>query len=260
MRLACLLALLLPSLAGAATTSGKNWRVSVEKVECHAPLVTIDMRVRYLGPAGAVEAPVVRMSGARGALVVPKSVAWKQGGKPLAEWLSAGGLRNIRPEDLGEVEVKFDAGGASFEFGDAPAFRLDAKKCHLAAPARRTAGKAAAELAVHRARYPCTPPRTIAADYPPYPPKQLLVFGRGYLPNAREIELPMGRAPAQSYAYSGPDELKAVEAAAQKAIAADFPQFDQARHFAFNWGVQKAQSGNDLYSIGVYELRACPPA
>ena len=45
-----------------------------------------------------------------------------------------------------------------------------------------------------------------------------------------------------------------------KAIAADFPQYDKARHFAFNWGVQKARSGNDVYSIGVYELRACPAA
>jgi hypothetical protein len=100
----------------------------------------------------------------------------------------------------------------------------------------------------------------VAADYPPYLPKQLLLFGRGYLPSAREVALPMGRAPAQAYAYSGPDELKALEAAARKAIAADFPQYDKARHFAFNWGVQKARSGNDLYSIGIYELRACPAA
>ena len=251
------LLLLLPACAQAADLSGKHWRVSAESVQCGEGLLAIDLRVRYLGPAGAVEAPVVQMDHGR---LRPARVSWRQGSKMLAQWLSAGGLRNIKPGELGEVEVKFDAGGTSFEFGDAPAARLDAKKCHLGAPARRAAGKAAAELTVHRARYPCTPSRTIAADYPPYLPKQLVVFGRGYLPNAREIELPMGRAPAQSYAYSGPDQLKAVEAAAQRAIAADFPQFDQARHFAFNWGVQKAQSGNDLYSIAVYDLRPCPGA
>lgn len=249
----CLLVLLFPSLAVAVTGSGKNWRVSVEKVECRAPLV-IDLRVRYLGPAGAVEAPVVQMDRGR---VRPASVSWRQGSKMLAQWLSAGGLRNIQPGELGELEVKFNAGGGSFEFGDVPAFSFDAKACRLAARPRHVVAKAKFELAVHRARYPCTPSRTIAAEYPPYLPKQLLVFGRGYLPNAREVELPMGRAPAQSYAYSGPDELKAVEAAAQKAIAADFPQYEKARHFAFNWGVQRSASGNELYSIGVYELRAC---
>ena len=248
------LLLLLPVCAQAADLSGKHWRVSAESVQCREGLLAIDLRVRYLGPAGAVEAPVVQMDSGR---VRPTSVSWRQGSKMLAQWLSAGGLRNIQPGELGEVEVKFNAGGASFEFGDAPAARLDAKRCHLGAPARRAGGKAAAELSVHRARYPCTPSRTVAAEYPPYPPKQLLVFGRGYLPNAREVELPMGRAPAQSYAYTGPDELKAVEAAARKAIAADFPQYDKARHFAFNWGVQKAQSGNELYSVGIYELRAC---
>jgi len=250
----CLLVLLFPSLAVAATGSGKNWQVSVEKVECRAPLA-IDLRVRYLGPAGAVEAPVVQMDSGR---VRPSSVSWRQGSKMLAQWLSAGGLRNIQPGELGEVEVKFNEGGASFEFGDVPAFSLDPKACRLAARPRHVAARAKFELAVHRARYPCTPPRSIAAEYPPYLPKQLLVFGRGYLPNAREVELPMGRAPAQSYAYSGPDELKAVEAAAQKAIAADFPQYEKARHFAVNWGVQRSASGNELYSIGVYELRACP--
>jgi hypothetical protein len=251
------LLLLLPVCAQAADLAGKHWRVSADSVQCREGLLAIDLRVRYLGPAGAVEAPVVQMDGGR---VRPTSVSWRRGSKMLAEWLSAGGLRNIQPGELGEVEVKFNAGGASFEFGDAPAARLDAKKCRLNARLSPAKAKAAGQLTVHRARYPCTPSRSIAAEYPPYLPKQLLLFGRGYLPNAREVELPMGRAPAQSYAYAGPDELKAVEAAAQRAIAADFPQYDKARHFAFNWGVQKAQSGNDLYSIGVYELRACAPA
>ena len=251
------LLLLLPVCAQAAELAGKHWRVSAESAQCREGLLAIDLRVRYLGPAGAVEAPVVQMDGGR---LRPTSVSWRQGSKVLAQWLSAGGLRNIQPGELGEVEVKFSAGGTSFEFGDLPAFSFDAKACRLAARPRHAAAKAKSELNVHRARYPCTPSRSVAAEYPPYLPKQLLVFGRGYLPNAREVELPMGRAPAQAYAYTGPDELKALEAAAQKAIAADFPQFDKARHFAFNWGVQKAQSGNDLYSIAVYDLRPCPGA
>jgi hypothetical protein len=231
--------------------------LSAESVQCGEGLLAIDLRVRYLGPAGAVEAPVVQMDGGR---VRPISVSWRQGSKMLAEWLSAGGLRNLKPGDLGAVEVKFNAGGTSFEFGDAPAARLDAKKCRLGAPARRPSATVAGELTVHRARYPCARSRSIAAEYPPYLPEQLLVFGRGYLPNARAVELPMGRAPAQSYAYTGPDELKAVEAAAQKAIAADFPQYDKARHFAFNWGVQRSQSGNEMQSVGIYQLRPCPGA
>ena len=258
MRAVLLIALLVPGVATAVSGSGKHWRVSVEAAECREGIVTIGMRVRYLGPPGAVEAPVVRMAGANGAGMLPKSVAWKQGAKPLAAWLAAGGLRNIKPEELGEVEAKFDAGGASFEFGDVPPFTLDTKKCRFTAHAPRAGGKGTATLVVHRARYPCTPSRTVAADYPPYLPKQIVVLGRGYLPNARDVELPMGRAPAQSYAYSGPDELKPVEDAAQKAIAADFPQYDRARHFAFNWGIQRSATGNEAYSVGIYELRPCP--
>jgi hypothetical protein len=246
--------LLLPVCAQAADLAGKHWRASADRLQCREGLLAIDLRVRYLGPAGAVEAPLVQMDGGR---VRPTSVSWRQGSKMLAEWLSAGGLRNIQPGELGEVEVKFNAGGTSFEFGDAPAAALDAKKCRLNRGSSPVKAKAAGQLTVHRARYPCRPSRTVAAEYPPYLPKQLLLFGRGYLPSARDVELPMGRAPAQSYAYSGPDELKAIDAAAQKAIAADFPQYEKARHFAFNWGVQKAQSGNEAYSIGIYELRPC---
>ncbi|HEX2333759.1 MAG TPA: hypothetical protein VHI32_11370, partial [Burkholderiales bacterium] len=108
---------------------------------------------------------------------------------------------------------------------------------------------------------PCNPSRTVAAEYPPYLPRQLLFFGRGYLPGVRQIELPMGRAPAQSYAYAGPDDLAAVEKAARQALRADFPQYESpSKYFAFNWGVQKTQSGNVAYSIGIYELRRCPGA
>jgi hypothetical protein len=250
------LLLLLLFCGEALAAGGRHWSIAVDSLDCRAAL-TIGLRVRYLGPAGAVEAPLAQMDGGR---VLPASVSWRQGSKMLAQWLSAGGLRNIEPGDLGHVEVRFDAGGASFEFGDVPALALDAAKCRLHAGPAPVTAKAAGQLTVHRARYPCRPSRSVAADYPPYLPKQLLLFGRGYLPSAREVALPMGRAPAQAYAYSGPDELKALEAAARKAIAADFPQYDKARHFAFNWGAQKARSGNDLYSIGIYELRACPAA
>jgi hypothetical protein len=252
-----ILLLLLPVCSQAADLAGKHWRVSADSVQCREGLLAIELRVRYLGPAGAVEAPVVQMDGGR---VRPTSVSWRRGSKMLAEWLSAGGLRNIQPGELGEVEVKFNAGGASFEFGDAPAARLDAKKCRLNPRPSPAKAKAAGQLTVHRARYPCTPSRSIAAEYPPYLPKQLLLFGRGYLPNAREVELPMGRAPAQSYAYSGNDDITAIEMAARKAIAVDFPQYDKARYFAFNWGVQRSQTGNEVQSIGIYELRACPKA
>ena len=103
--------------------------------------------------------------------------------------------------------------------------------------------------------------RTIEADHPPSVPRQLLLFGRGYLPNARQVDLPMGKAPAQSYFYAGVNELDAVENAARRLIATDFPDYRAGlaatKNYAFNWGVQKAPSGNDLYSIGIYEIRAC---
>ena len=72
----------------------------------------------------------------------------------------------------------------------------------------------------------------------------------------------MGKAPAQSYFYMGVDKLDAVENAARRLMAADFPEYRAGlaatKHFAFNWGMQKAQSGNALYSIGIYDVRPCP--
>ena len=85
-----------------------------------------------------------------------------------------------------------------------------------------------------------------------YLPRQLLVFGRGYLPNAREVELPMGEAPAQSYVYSGPTSSSRSNAArrARRRRASL-----TGGTFAFSWGMQEAASGNEAYSIGIYELR-----
>ena len=60
--------------------------------------------------------------------------------------------------------------------------------------------------------------------------------------------------------YSGLDELNAVEDAARRAISADFPQYAGGAHFAFNWGVQKAASGNEMYSVGIYAIARLPGA
>jgi hypothetical protein len=140
------------------------------------------------------------------------------------------------------------------------------------APRPSRAGSPKLRARVYRAAYPCSPRpgslRTVEADHPPYLPRQLLLLGRSYLPAAREVELPMGRATAQSYAYVGVDELKAVEDAARRAITSDFLQYRsslvpdppgarRAKYFAFNWGAQRDRSGNEVYSIGIYELRPC---
>jgi hypothetical protein len=41
-------------------------------------------------------------------------------------------------------------------------------------------------------------------------------------------------------------------------MASDFAAFPMTKHFVFNWGTQKSQSGNEMYSVGIYELRRCP--
>ena len=260
MRLVVVLAFAFCDAAAAATASGRHWSIAPGTVTCGQPLVTVGARIRYRGPPGAVEAPVVQLVDRDGKARPPKSVAWKEGGKPLAEWLSTGGLCNIKPEVLGEVDLRFEVAAARrplrLEFGDVDAFAVCPKQADLPRPPQ--AQKVKANVFVHRGRYPCRAGRTIEAEYPPHLPRQLLVFGRGYLPNARAIELPMGRAPAQSYAFSGPDDLNTVEEAARRAIGEHFPQYAGRGYFAFNWGVQRSQSGNEIYSIGIYELRSCP--
>lgn len=270
MRLGLLaLTLLAGNAAHAAEASGRNWRISIESLECR-PFLSLETKIRYLGPGGPVEAPVSRLLDAQGKAHPPRGLVWLRGSQPLAEWLSAGGLANLQSGSVADIRLRFDVGEAggdlALEFGDIPAFAVTAGgKCLKSdrlrtprAPASRGA-KPHAALQVHRARYACKPSRTIAAEYPPYLPRQLLLFGRGYLPNARQVDLPMGKAPAQPYLYSGLDQLDAVEQAARQAIAADFPQYAAtSTFFAFNWGVQKAASGNELYSIGIYELRPCP--
>ena len=263
------LLLLWPVCVSAADASGRHWRISIERAECQGSALAIGLRIRYLGPKGPVEAPLSYLTDGQGKRHPPRSLVWRAGARQHAEWLSAGGLSNLQSQDIGEFQLNFDlrdaAADVRLEFGDIPAFALTRKRntgCEgVLAPAQlqapRVARRAAAEkstLRIYRAAYPCSGGRTIEAPHPPYLPRQLLVFGRGYLPNAREVELPMGKAPAQSYAYAGPDEPRHLDDATRQAAAG----LAEGRTFLFSWGVQKAASGNEAYSVGIYELRACP--
>jgi hypothetical protein len=253
-----------------ASASGRHWRLSIDSIECEAAAsrIVLGTRIRYLGPKGVVEAPLSQLVDGKGQTYAPKSLVWRGGSKPLAAWLSTGGLRNIQSEYAGEIQWKFEPRGESgelkLEFGDIGAFSVGSctkllKPGQIQAPRVARAASPQPAIRVYRGRYPCTagPSPTTEAQYPPYLPRQLLVFGHGYLPNTRQIELPMGKAPAQSYAYGGVDNLKAVEDAAQRAIATDFPEF-RGGYFAFNWGAQRAPSGNEVYSVGIYDVRRCP--
>jgi len=263
----------------AATASGRNWRLAIESLECQGAALVLDTRIRYLGPKGPVESPVIRLVDAKGTAHPPRSLVWKQAGsRQIADWLSGGGLTNLQSEEVGEVLIKFEpsdaAGGIRLEFGDIDAFPLTRKGAkgvcssllkagELRTPRFvRSAKEGKIDLRFYRKAYPCLSaskaPVTLEAQYPPYLPKQLLALGHGYLPNAREIALPMGTAAAQSYAFTGMDDLKGVEDAARRAVTADFPRLVNGATFAFDWGLQRSASGNELYSVGLYELRACP--
>ena len=41
-------------------------------------------------------------------------------------------------------------------------------------------------------------------------------------------------------------------------MLADFPELVTRGAFAFDWGVQRGVTGNEVWSIGIYELRPCP--
>jgi len=276
----------------AAAASGRHWRIAIEAIECESAgsVLALGARIAYTGPRGPVEAPVSRLVDGKGRPYLPKSLVWRSGSKALAQWLPAGGLRNVQSDHAAEVELKFDVQGSTtplqLEFGDIKAFYLTRKSAsgvegvcknllkpgQLATPRAPRPSRAKLRARVYRAAYPCSEQpgtlRTTEADHPPYAPRLLLLLGRGYLPAAREVELPMGKAAAQSYAYVGLDELNAVEEAARRAIASDFPQYRtslvpdppgarRAKHFAFNWGAQRDRSGNEVYSIGIYDIRPC---
>ena len=263
----------------AADASGRNWAITINSIECEAAqsAVTLGTRIRYLGPRGPVEAPVSQLADASGKPHLPKSLVWKSGSRPLAELLSSGGVRNIQSENSAEIQLRFSlreaAGDLQLEFGDIPAFSLSRKRSgcqglfrvgQIAAP-RVTRTKPAAskpDIRVYRNAYACVSQgtvRTMQAEHPPYLPRQLLLFGRGYMPSARQVELPMGKALAQPYAYAEEYELNAIEQTARRVVGQDFPQYAAAAtHYAFNWGPQKSQSGNELFSVGLYDLRPCP--
>jgi hypothetical protein len=270
-------------LAGAAhaqapVASGIHWRMTIERIDCEAPgLISVATHIRYLGPKGPVEAPLAYLTDGRGRQFLPRSLVWKRGTRQVADWLSAGGVANLQLQDIGEVALKFSVPDAvevlRLEFGDVPAFALTGAKgalCQrllgpgrMTPPRRSRAAPAKASVRVYRSAYPCREKngalRTVEADQPPYSPRQVLVFGRGFLPSARHVQLPTGSAPAQPYAYAGPDELSAIEEAARRAILADFPRYAARQYFAFNWGEQRAKNGNQVDSVGLYELQACPP-
>ena len=272
------------ALAAAGTTvaapaTGRHWELAIEGIACASAGadLSISARVRYLGPNGAAEAPVVQLVDGKGRAHAPKSMAWTAGGKALAAWLSAGGVRIANSGDASTLRYRFDVRDATealkLEFGDIAAFPIsrDGKGvCEaMLKPAEIRVPRAAArtdgpipKFRVHRESYPCLPSKSVESPFPPYLPEQLLVFGRGYLPGIRQVDLPMGKAVAQSYSYAGADNLAAVEEAARRVIARDYPGLGTGiaagKYFALNWGVQKAASGNELYSVGIYAFRPCP--
>lgn len=263
----------------ASPVAAGNWQVAIEGTTCDAAgVMTVAARIRFQGPKAPVESPVVRLAEPGGKPLLPRGLVWRSGSKGLAALLAGGGVRGLEPGDAAQVDFRFDTGEAAgpllLELGDLPAFALTRKgrACgnllkSPAVPAPRAsqaASKEPAKLRVYRNAYPCgrapAALTSVEADHPPYLPEQLIVLGRGYLPSVRHIDLPMGAAPAQGYFYSGADTLDAIELAARRAIAADFPQYAAGGYFAFNWGEQRGATGNQIDSIGLYQLRACPGA
>ena len=195
MRFAPLVLIVFLHAASAVEASGRHWRIAVQSLECQGNgLLVLGARVHYRGPDGAVEAPVVQIVDASG-----------QAYRPLEQWFPSARLRNLKAGDLGAVQFRFPvhtaSGALQFEFGDIRAFAVSRNACQgllkpaeLKAPRAQRSVAAKGDVAVYRERYPCTPGRTVAAEYPPYLPLQIVVLGRGYLPSARAIELPMGRA------------------------------------------------------------------
>ena len=279
---ALLPALLVAAPAGAAAVaSGRNWQIAIGSLACEgASVLVVGMKASYLGAKGLVEAPISQLVDAKGQRHSPRGLVWKSGSRDNARWLSSGGVADLRSGEVGDFQLKFDVQSASgelkLEFGDIAAFpltRKDGMSCEsLLRPDRiqpprkpRTSLGGPARGRVYRSAYACLQPkgglRTVESLFPPYAARQLLLLGRGYLPNARFINLPSGHTPAQPYAYSGADDLKPVEEAALRALAADFPEYAKGlgtKYFAYNWGLQDAASGNKLYSIGIYEIRPCP--
>jgi len=244
----------------AATASGRSWRISVDRIACEGGLLAVDARVDYLGTKGPVEAPVHRLVDAEARTYPPKSLVWQGGDKRLAQWLPSGGIANIQAERIGEFQLRFEIGAATsalqLEFGDIRAFALTGKggcksvlkPAQLVTPRKARPGNIApVKSRVYRGAYPCTPRRTVEADHPPHLPRQLLLLGHGFLPSAREVDFPTGKAPAQPYFYQGTDNLVAVENAARQAIAADFPEYRGEKFFP-STGVRRSRGAATTYT------------
>ena len=185
----------------AAVASGRNWRISIDRMQCEAAgsVLVIGTRVHYLGPKGPVEAPVSELVDGEGRQIRPRSMVWKDGSKQLAQWLPSGGLANVQSEYIGHVQLNFDVRGATgelkFAFGDIKAFPLTRKDSSAAkgvcesllkpdqvqAPRMsRPARTESPKLRVYREAYPCVAQqgalRVIETDHPPYAPRQLLLL------------------------------------------------------------------------------------
>jgi hypothetical protein len=290
-----LLAMLICHSAGAtaaAVASGRNWSLTIESLQCDAAgsQLAIGIKVRYLGPKGSVEAPVSELLGDGGKQIPPRSLVWQGGPKELARWLPTGGLAKVQSESIGDFQLKFDlpasTGNLKLAFGDIEAFLLTSRdatracasllkpeQLQLPRALPRTASKEKPNLRVFREAYPCLTPkgdlRTVEANQPPHNPLQMLLFGRDFLPSARQVELPAGNVPAKTYSYTGADALVPLEEEACRVMAADHGEYlaglvtapasasKAKKFFAFNWGVQKSRSGGTLYPIAIYEVRRC---
>jgi hypothetical protein len=250
----------------------------------------VGIKLRYLGPKGAVEAPISELIDGAGGTIRPRSLVWQGGPRELARWLPTGGLAKVQFEYVGAMQLKFDlpaaAAGLKFAFGDIEAFPLTRtgaqracgsllKPGELQLPRAlpRPVPKEKPDLRVFREAYPCLTPqralRTVEANQPPQHPLHVLLFGRDFLPNVRQVDLPTGNVPAKSYSYTGADALVPLEEEASRMMAADYGDYlpglvtapvsaSKARkYFAFNWGVQKSRSGGALYPIAIYEVKAC---
>ncbi len=186
------LGLLLPAMlifqvadaGAAAVASGRNWRISIDRLQCEGAgsVLVIGTRVRYLGPKGPVEAPVSEMVDGEGRQIRPRSMVWKDGSRQLAQWLPSSGLANVQSEYIGEVQLKFDVRGATGElklaFGDIKVFALTRKGAsatkgvcenllkpgEIQAPrVSRPTEAQALKLRVYRESYPCVPPQVPCA-------------------------------------------------------------------------------------------------
>jgi hypothetical protein len=89
---------LLPVLLvlAAFPASARNWELSIGKLACDAAgVMTLESRIRYLGPKAPVESPVVRLVDAAGKPRAPRGLVWKSGSKNLAALFVAGGVRGL---------------------------------------------------------------------------------------------------------------------------------------------------------------------